>query len=59
MHPFIYFLGRALQLLGLATISTVILMFFTQINMEPLLYFSLLGAAEFYGGTLLLEKKSK
>ena len=59
MHPFIYFLGKALQVLGLATISYVVLMFFTQMSMEPLLYFSLLGVGEFYGGTWILERKSK
>ena len=51
-----YFLGRTLQVLGLATISLVVLMFFTQISMEPLLIWSLLGASEFYGGTWLLGK---
>ena len=52
-----YFLGRTLQILGLATISMVILMFFTQMSMEPLLIWSLLGASEFYGGTWLLGKE--
>ena len=52
-----YFLGRTLQIVGLATISMVILMFFTQISMEPLLTWSLLGASEFYGGTWLLGKE--
>jgi hypothetical protein len=49
-----YFLGRTLQLVGLATISLVVFMFFTQMTMEPLLMWSLLGASEFYGGTWLL-----
>jgi len=52
-----YFLGRTLQVVGLATISLVVLMFFTQISMEPLLNWSLLGASEFYGGTWLLGKE--
>ena len=52
-----YFLGRTLQIVGLATISLVVLMFFTQITMEPLLIWSLLGASEFYGGTWLLGKE--
>ena len=52
-----YFLGRTLQVVGLATISLVVLMFFTQMSMEPLLIWSLLGASEFYGGTLLLGKE--
>jgi len=52
-----YFLGRTLQVVGLATISLVVLMFFTQMKMEPLLIWSLLGASEFYGGTLLLGKE--
>ena len=51
-----YYMGRALQLIGLATISTVVLMFFTQMSMEPLLIWSLIGASEFYGGTWLLGK---
>ena len=51
-----YFLGRTLQVVGLATISLVVLMFFTQMSMEPLLIWSLLGASEFYGGTWLLGK---
>lgn len=49
-----YYLGRALQLIGLATISAVVFMFFTQMSMEPLLVWSLIGASEFYGGTWLL-----
>ena len=49
-----YFLGRTLQVVGLATISLVVLMFFTHMSMEPLLIWSLLGASEFYGGTWLL-----
>ena len=52
-----YLLGRTLQILGLATISLVVLMFFTQMSMEPLLIWSLLGASEFYGGTWLLGKE--
>ena len=51
-----YYLGSALQLIGLATISTVVLMFFTQMSMEPLLIWSLIGASEFYAGTWLLGK---
>ena len=54
-----YFLGRTLQLIGLATISLVVLMFFTQMSMEPLLVWSLLGATEFYGGTWLLGKEGQ
>ena len=52
-----YFLGRTLQIVGLATISLVVLMFFTQITMERLLIWSVLGASEFYGGTWLLGKE--
>ena len=54
-----YFLGRTLQLVGLATISLVVFMFFTQMTMEPLLMWSLLGAIEFYGGTWLLGKEGQ
>ena len=52
-----YYLGRALQLIGLATISVVVLMFFSQMSMEPLLIWSLIGASEFYGGTWLLGNR--
>ena len=54
-----YFLGRTLQLVGLATISLVVFMFFTQMSMEPLLIWSLIGVSEFYGGTWLLGKEGQ
>ena len=57
MKRLAYYIGRALQLLGLATITSVVILFFGQSKMEPLLYLSVLGAVEFYGGTWLLEKK--
>jgi len=57
MNRLAYYLGRALQLLGLATITSVVILFFGQSKMEPLLYLSVLGAVEFYGGTWLLERK--
>ena len=44
-------------MLGLATITLVVLLFFGQWKMEPLLYLSVAGALEFYGGTWLLERK--
>jgi hypothetical protein len=50
-------LGRTLQLIGLATISVVVFMFFTQMSMEPLLTWSLIGVSEFYGGTWLMGKE--
>ena len=52
-----YFLGRTLQVVGLATISLVVLMFFTQMSMEPLLIWPILGVSEFYGGTWLMGKE--
>ena len=52
-----YFLGRTLQLIGLATLSVVVFMFFTQMSMEPLLTWSLIGVSEFYGGTWLMGKE--
>lgn len=52
-----YYLGRTLQLIGLATISAVVFMFFTQMGMEPLLIWFLVGASEFYGGTWLMGKE--
>ena len=57
MNPFTYYLGRSLQLMGLATITLVVLLFFGQWKMEPLLYLSIAGAVEFYGGTWLLDRK--
>ncbi len=54
-----YYLGRALQLIGLATISTVVFKFFGEMSMEPLLIWSLIGVSEFYGGTLLLGKEER
>ena len=52
-----YYVGRALQLIGLATISAAVRMFFTQMSMDPLLIWSLIGAFEFYSGTWLLGKE--
>ena len=57
MTPFAYYFGRSLQILGLATITLVVVLFFGQWKMEPLLYLSIAGAVEFYGGTWLLERK--
>jgi len=57
MNRLAYYLGRSLQLLGLATITSVVLLFFGRWKMEPLLYLAILGTVEFYGGTWLLEKK--
>jgi len=59
MGNIFYFLGRTLQLIGLATISLVVFMFFTQMSMEPLLIWTLLGVAEFYLGTWLLGREGQ
>ena len=59
MTQTLYFLGKALQLLGLCTITYVVYLFFTDKGMEPLLYMSILGIVEFYLGTFLLEKAEK
>lgn len=56
MEPYRFFLGKALQLAGLVTMTVVVFFFFTQMGMETLLVWSLVGAAEFYGGTWLLDK---
>jgi hypothetical protein len=56
MNPFKYFLGRAMQIVGLGALTYVVLMFFTQMGMEPLLWGSVAGATFFYGGTLILGK---
>lgn len=59
MGPVRYFIGRTLQLIGLATITAVVFLFFTAMSMEPLLIWSMVGAMEFYGGTwMLTEGKS-
>jgi hypothetical protein len=55
----LFFLGKALQLLGLFTITYVVYLFFTDKGMEPLLYMSILGIVEFYLGTFLLSKAEK
>ena len=56
MNPFRYFLGRALQIVGLGVMTIVMLKFFSDEGMEPLLWGSLGGATFFYGGTLILGK---
>jgi hypothetical protein len=57
LNPFLYFLGRALQVAGLATVTIVVVLFFTKMSMGTLLTWSLVGAVEFYGGTWILDKK--
>ena len=59
MNPWRYFLGRALQLIGLMTLTSVVFMFFSRMRMEPLLYWTLLGIIEFYGGTYLLGNEGE
>jgi hypothetical protein len=59
MKQFFFFLGKALQIIGLGTITFVVFMFFTQQSMETLLYLSMGGAVNFYGGTLILDKVGK
>ena len=59
MTQTLYFLGKALQLLGLCTITYVVFLFFTDKGMEPLLYMSILGIVEFYLGTFILDKAGK
>jgi len=56
MNPFLYYLGRSLQIVGLGIITFVVFEFFKPVGMEFLLYYSVAGIAMFYGGTLLLEK---
>ena len=56
MNPFRYFVGRAMQIVGLGALTYVVLMFFTQMKMEPLLWGSIAGATFFYGGTMILGK---
>lgn len=45
-----------MQIVGLGALTYVVLMFFTQIGMEPLLWGSIAGASLFYGGTIILGK---
>ncbi|MFQ5449307.1 MAG: hypothetical protein ACE5E9_01690 [Nitrospinaceae bacterium] len=59
MRQVLYFLARALQVLGLATITLVVMQFFTQEGMESLLIKTLLGIGEFYCGTFVLGKIGK
>jgi hypothetical protein len=59
MQQIMYFFGRALQLLGLATITAVVVLFFTKMSMDPLLTWSLVGVSEFYLGTFLLRSGKK
>jgi hypothetical protein len=59
MQNFAYFTGRALQLLGLATMTLVVFLFFTQMSMEPLLIWTIVGGVEFYLGTWFLGKGPK
>ena len=54
-----FFLGKAIQLLGLCTITYVVFLFFTDKGMEPLLYMSILGIGEFYLGTFIVSKAGK
>ncbi len=59
MRQLLYYTGRALQLVGLATISSVVILFFTEADMKPLLTWTLVGISEFYGGTFVLNKVGK
>jgi len=49
------YLGLTLELLGLATIMVVIILFFGKTKMEQLLNMSLTGVAEFYGGYWIMR----
>ncbi|PIQ95408.1 MAG: hypothetical protein COV67_15090 [Nitrospinae bacterium CG11_big_fil_rev_8_21_14_0_20_56_8] len=55
MGSFTYFFGRALQLLGLATMTLVVYLFFTKMTMEDLLVWTIVGGVEFYAGTWILD----
>lgn len=45
-----------MQIVGLVALTYVVVMFFTQLGMEPLLWGTVAGASFFYGGTLILGK---
>ncbi len=45
-----------MQIVGLGALTYVVLMFFTQMGMESLLWGTVAGASFFYGGTLILGK---
>lgn len=48
-----------MQIIGLAALTYVVLMFFSQMKMEPLLWSTIAGVTFFYGGTLILGKSQK
>lgn len=56
MKPFIYFLGRTLQLIGMGTVLVAFLSFFSSAPMGVLLKITIVGAAEFYIGTFMVSK---
>ena len=58
MNPLRYFFGRAMQIVGLVSLTYVVFMFFTSMGMEPLLIGTVVGASCFYVGTLILGRGS-
>ena len=55
MKILLYYLGLVLELIGMATMIVVIILFFGEAKMQFLLNMSILGVAEFYGGFWLIR----
>ena len=54
MKILLYYLGLVLELIGMATMMAVIILFFGETKMQFLLNMSILGVAEFYAGFWLI-----
>ena len=59
MKTVVYYLGLVLQLIGMATMMAVIILFFGETKMRFLLNMSILGVAEFYCGYWLIRNFKK
>jgi len=59
MKTLVYYLGLVLQLIGMATMMAVIILFFGETKMQFLLNMSILGVAEFYCGYWLIRNSKK
>ena len=59
MKILLYYLGLVLELIGMATMIVVIILFFGETKMQFLLNMSILGVAEFYCGYGLIRNFNK
>ena len=55
MKSFIYFLGKALQIIGMGTVFIAFLSFFSSAPMGVLLKITLVGVVEFYIGGFMVS----